>query len=38
VTVPPGARIGVDPAEDARRFTMSPGGIAVVGKGGKIST
>ncbi|MDQ6725832.1 MAG: glucose-1-phosphate adenylyltransferase [Actinomycetota bacterium] len=36
VVVPPGARIGVDPVEDARRFTMSPGGIAVVGKGGRI--
>ena len=37
VVVPPGARIGVDPVADARRFTMSPGGIAVVGKGGRIS-
>lgn len=36
VVVPPGARIGVDPVADARRFTMSPQGIAVVGKGGRI--
>jgi len=36
VVVPPGARIGVDPVADARRFTMSPGGIAVVGKGGRV--
>ncbi len=36
VVVPPGARIGVDAVDDARRFTMSPEGIAVVGKGGRI--
>jgi len=36
VVVPPGARIGVDPVADAKRFTMSPGGIAVLGKGGKV--
>src|SRR5690606_15524561 len=28
--VPPGTRIGVDPAEDARRFYMSEKGVAVV--------
>ena len=33
VRVPAGARIGVDPEEDARRFRVSPGGIAVLGKG-----
>lgn len=36
VVVPPGARIGVDPEADARRFTMSPAGVAVVGKGAPI--
>ncbi|HLZ37658.1 MAG TPA: glucose-1-phosphate adenylyltransferase [Mycobacteriales bacterium] len=33
VVVPPGARVGVDPGEDAARgFTISPGGVTVVGK------
>ena len=31
--VPPGFRIGLDPEEDAARFTVSAGGIAVVAKG-----
>jgi glucose-1-phosphate adenylyltransferase len=33
VVVPDGYRIGVDPEEDAARFTMSDAGIAVVAKG-----
>jgi glucose-1-phosphate adenylyltransferase len=33
VHVPPGVRIGVDPAIDARRFACSPDGITVVAKG-----
>ncbi|HOX37198.1 MAG TPA: glucose-1-phosphate adenylyltransferase [Candidatus Brocadiia bacterium] len=32
VAIPNGTRIGVDPAEDAKRFTVSPGGIVVVPK------
>jgi glucose-1-phosphate adenylyltransferase len=32
VKVPPGTRIGYDPEEDARRFTVSDQGIAVVPK------
>ena len=33
VVVPAGYRIGLDPDEDAARFTMSDAGIAVVEKG-----
>jgi glucose-1-phosphate adenylyltransferase len=36
VHVPPGARIGVDPAIDARQFVRSPDGITVVAKGQEI--
>lgn len=34
--VPPGYRIGVDPEEDAARFTISEGGVAVVAKGQRL--
>ena len=37
VVVEPGARIGVDHAEDlARGFSISDGGVVVVGKGGRV--
>lgn len=37
VRVPPGCRIGVDPEEDrARGFTISEGGVVVIGKGDPI--
>jgi glucose-1-phosphate adenylyltransferase len=36
VQVPPGARIGVDPDADRDRFTLSEGGVVVIGKGQKI--
>jgi glucose-1-phosphate adenylyltransferase len=32
VAVPPGERIGFDPEADRRRFTVSPGGVAVIPK------
>jgi glucose-1-phosphate adenylyltransferase len=31
VEIPPGAVIGEDPTDDARRFTVSPNGVVVVG-------
>ena len=36
VHVPPGARIGVDPDKDRRRFHLSPKGVVAIGKGQKI--
>ena len=33
VIVPPGCRIGLDPAEDRRRFAVTEGGVVVVPKG-----
>jgi glucose-1-phosphate adenylyltransferase len=36
VFVPPGARIGVDRAEDEARFTVSPHGVTAIGKGEKV--
>ena len=32
VAIPAGARIGLDPERDAARFTLSPGGVVVIGK------
>ena len=36
VHVPPGAQIGIDPILDKTRFTVSPNGIVVIGKGEKV--
>ncbi len=32
VKIPPGTQIGVDPVEDAKRFTVSEGGVVAIGK------
>jgi glucose-1-phosphate adenylyltransferase len=37
VRVPDGALVGVDPTADRQRYTVSPGGIAVLGKGRVVS-
>ena len=34
--IAPGAQIGVDPAADRARFTVSAGGVAVVPKGMRV--
>jgi glucose-1-phosphate adenylyltransferase len=36
VIVPDGAQIGVNPESDRAHYTISPGGIIVVGKGQKV--
>ena len=32
VVIPPGTKIGVDSVEDAKRFTVSDGGVVAIGK------
>lgn len=36
VRIPAGARIGVDAGADRERFTVSPGGVVVLGKGEQV--
>jgi glucose-1-phosphate adenylyltransferase len=31
--IPPGMKIGYDPEEDRKKFTVTPRGIVVIGKG-----
>jgi glucose-1-phosphate adenylyltransferase len=37
VEIPPGMTIGYDPAEDKRRFHVTPGGVVVIPKGMKVT-
>jgi len=37
VNVPAGARIGVDPEQDGQNYTVSPGGVVVLGKGERVA-
>jgi glucose-1-phosphate adenylyltransferase len=37
VVIPEGARIGVDAEADRARFTVSPGGVVVIGKGQQVA-
>ena len=36
VAIPEGAQVGIDLDLDRERFTVSPGGVVVIGKGQKV--
>jgi glucose-1-phosphate adenylyltransferase len=36
VYIAPGARVGVDAEADRARFTVSDGGVVVIGKGARV--
>ena len=36
VRIAPGAQVGVDPDADRERFTVSDGGVVVIGKGAVV--
>jgi glucose-1-phosphate adenylyltransferase len=37
VVIEPGARVGVDPEADRKRFTISAGGVVVIPKGERVA-
>jgi glucose-1-phosphate adenylyltransferase len=37
VVIEPGARVGVDPEADRKRFTISAGGVVVIPKGERVT-
>jgi len=37
VSIPPGTQIGIDPAEDRKRFFLTESGLVVIPKGMKVA-